>query len=276
MPQSTSFPGHIVTTLSVNPPSSHASAVRARYSHRPFSYFSQIAGGILGTLSVVIWGRMFRRPPIPILRIASLATVASAGGIIGGTAVRANAHVEFFHSLDNRTALFQALDNIQTRLGEIPPNARIGSAYPGSENESQELADIAINSRGWGEESPVNRDTGHRPANLPCASVCLSLLTVCSIDPAYRLASAQSPQPKSRWEEIRAEHARSIATRSSWDELRQNASRPKAETAEGDLNSPRDPAAERLAEQQKFDAMLEAERRIAAEGSQGSSWGSLI
>jgi hypothetical protein len=276
MLQSTSFPAHSVTTLSVNPSSSHANAIRARYSHRPFSPFSQIAGSILSTLSVVVYGRMFRRPPIPIPRIASLATFASLGGIIGGTAVRANAHADFFHSLDNRTAFFQALDNIQTRLGENPPDARTKSAFPSSENETQELADIAINSRGWEEESPVNRDTSRPPANLPCASVFVSLLTVCSIDPAYRLASAQSPQPKSRWEEIRAEHARSIATRSSWDELRQNASRPKAETAEGVPNSPRDPAAEQLAEQQKFDAMLEAERRIAAEGSQGSSWGSSI
>jgi hypothetical protein len=65
-----------------------------------------------------------------------------------------------------------------------------------------------------------------------------------------------------------------MATRSSWDELRQNASRPKAESAGRDPNKSQDLVTERLAEQQKFDAMLEAERRKAAEGSQGNSWGS--
>ncbi|KAI0257648.1 hypothetical protein BJV78DRAFT_1278129 [Lactifluus subvellereus] len=210
-------------------------------------YYS-IAGGILGTLSVAVWGQMFRRPAFPIHRIAPLAALASAGGVMGGTVVRANAHADFFRNLDNRTAFFQALDNIQTRLGEKPPDVRTSSAYPGAENASQDLADTPINSRGWEEESPIDRTTVHHSANLP--------------------SSAQSSQSKSRWEEIRAEHARSIATRSSWDELRQNTSRPKAESAGGDQPT------ERLAEQQKFDAMLEAERRKAAEGSQGNSWGS--
>ena len=88
------------------------------------------------------------------------------------------------------------------------------------------------------------------------------------------LASAQPSQPKSRWEEIRAEHARNLATRSSWDELRQNASRPRSDNAGNEqFEVSHDPTAERLAEQQKFEAMLEAERRKAAEGSHGSSWG---
>jgi hypothetical protein len=126
---------------------------------------------------------MFRRPPIPIPRIASLAAVASAGGVIGGTVVRANAHADFFRSLDNRTAFFQAIDNIQTRLGEKPPDARTSSAYPGSENESQALADTAANSGGWEEESPVNTTIVNRSANLPCASLrpSLSCLSVAPI-----------------------------------------------------------------------------------------------
>jgi hypothetical protein len=59
-----------------------------------------------------------------------------------------------------------------------------------------------------------------------------------------------------------------MATRSSWDELRQNASRPKSENTGSDqAGTLRDPAAERLAEQEKFDAILEAERLRAARGS---------
>jgi hypothetical protein len=104
---------------------------------------------------------------------------------------------------------------------------------------------------------------------------CRSLRSATPILHVYLfLASTQTSQPKSRWEEIRAEHARNIATRSSWDELRQNASRLRGDTDQPDRSQ--DPAAERLAEQQKFDAMLDAERQKAAEGMQGNSWESSI
>ena len=57
-----------------------------------------------------------------------------------------------------------------------------------------------------------------------------------------------------------------MATRSSWDELRQNANRPKSENTASDQARSQDPAFDRLADQQKFDAMLEAERQRAARG----------
>jgi hypothetical protein len=112
------------------------------------SLFSQIAGGIIGTLSIVVYGQILRRPPIPINRIASLSAVAAAGGVIGGTVVRANAHADFFRNLDNRPAFFRAIDNIQSRLGEKP--------YPSSDSENQEMP---TSSRGsWEEtETTVNR-----------------------------------------------------------------------------------------------------------------------
>ncbi|KAF8481092.1 hypothetical protein DFH94DRAFT_828864 [Russula ochroleuca] len=205
-----------------------------------------IAGGIIGTLSIIVYGQMLRRPPIPVNRIASLSAVASAGGVIGGTVVRANAHADFFRDLDNQPAFFQAIDNIQSRLGEKPSDQHTTPAYPypGSDNENQEMADSAVSSRRSWEESTVNRAAvGPNPS------------------------PTQPSQRKSRWEEIRAEHARSIATRSSWDELRQNASRPKSEnTASDQARRSQDLAVDRLAEQQKFDAMLEAERQRAARG----------
>lgn len=85
------------------------------------------------------------------------------------------------------------------------------------------------------------------------------------------LGPSQPPQRKSRWEEIRAENARSMATRSSWDELRQKASRPKSENPTSDqTRRSQDPVTDRQAEQQKFDDILEAERRRAASGSWGT------
>lgn len=134
------------------------------HSSYPLARLSQIAGGIIGTLSLVVYGQMLRRPPLPVHRIASLAAFASAGGVIGGTVVRANAHADFFRNLDNRPAFFQALDNIQSRLGEKPSGQSTSSAY---DNESQELNDNAINSRGWGEEAPINRTVmDHTPSTV--------------------------------------------------------------------------------------------------------------
>lgn len=58
-----------------------------------------------------------------------------------------------------------------------------------------------------------------------------------------------------------------MATRSSWDELRQNAGRPKSENTGSDqARSSQDPVDDRLAEQQRFDAMLEAERQKVTRG----------
>ncbi|KAI9445290.1 hypothetical protein H4582DRAFT_905792 [Lactarius indigo] len=211
-------------------------------------YYS-IAGGILGTFSIVIYGQLLRRPPLPFHRIASLAAFASAGGVLGGTVVRANAHADFFRALDDRTSFFQAVDNIQTRLGEK------SSSDSTSEKDNQEMFGATVISRGWGAEFPVDSSTGRSPASRASSP------------------PVQPSQPKSRWEEIRAEHARNLATRSSWDELRQNASRPKSDNAGNELiEVSQDPAAERLAEQQKFDAMLEAERQKPAEVSRGNPW----
>jgi hypothetical protein len=71
--------------------------------------------------------------------------------------VRANAHADFFHNLDSQPAFFQALDNIQSRLGEKSSDQRTTPAYPypSSDNENIEMADSAISSRGSWEETSV-------------------------------------------------------------------------------------------------------------------------
>ena len=81
------------------------------------------------------------------------------------------------------------------------------------------------------------------------------------------LGTSQPSQRRSRWDEIRAEHARGTATRSSWDELRQNAGRPKSENTGSDqARRSQDPVVDRPTDQERFDAMLEAERQRAARG----------
>ena len=174
--------------------------------------------------------------------------------------MRAKAHADFFRDLDNQSAFFQAIDNIQFRLGE-KPDQHITPAhpYPGSDDEIPEMTDSAIGS--W-EETAVNKAVAGSKSSIVIHPTHLyKTLIIC-------LGPAQASQRKSRWEEIRAEHSRSMATRSSWDELRQNASRPKSENTGNDqATRSEDPAVDtRLVEQQKFDAVIEAERQRAARG----------
>ena len=191
--------------------------------------------------------------------------------------IRANAHADFFRTLDDRTSFFQAVDNIQTRLGEkAPSDSHPNSSYSASEKENQEMFDAAVTSREWEAGSPIGKSTDRHPAGRASSRLSPSMTSslLCSWRPNFLAPTQPSSQPKSRWEEIRAEHARNLATRSSWDELRQNASRPKSDGAGNErIEASQDPVAERLAEQQKFDAILDAERRKAAEGSRGSPWG---
>jgi hypothetical protein len=238
----------------------------------PSSYISQIAGGIVGTLSIVIYGQLLRRPPLPIHRMASLAAFASAGGVLGGTVIRANAHADFFRTLDDRTSFIQALDNIQIRLGEKASS----DSHPNSPYSAPEKEEM---SREWEAGTPVGKSTDRHAASRTSSRLSSSLPFFSSVlmaTPNCLAPAHPSSQLKSRWEEIRAEHARNLATRSSWDELRQNASRPKSDNAGNErieVSVSQDPVAERFAEQQKFDALLEAERRKVAEGSPGTPWG---
>jgi hypothetical protein len=127
------------------------------------------------------------------------------------------------------------------------------------------MADGDITSRGSWEETSVgvNRATlSPNPSIVTHPIRALqTLIILCS------LGISQPSQRRSRWDEIRAEHSRSMTTRSSWDELRQSAGRPKSENTGSDqARRTQDPVVDRLTEQQKFDAMLEAERQRVTRG----------
>jgi hypothetical protein len=76
-------------------------------------------------------------------------------------------------------------------------------------------------------------------------------------------ASPQAAQPKNRWEEIRAANARSVGYVSSWDAIRQRHERSRLpnSTSSPSNDPPSYGMDDRTAEQAKFDAILEAERR---------------
>jgi hypothetical protein len=107
--------------------------------------------------------------------MASLAAFASAGGVLGGTVVRANAHADFFRTLDDRTSFFQALDNIQTRLGEkVSSDSHPNSPHSASGKENQDMFDAAGTSREWEAGSPVGKSTD-RHASRPSSRLSPSL-----------------------------------------------------------------------------------------------------
>lgn len=86
------------------------------------------------------------------------------------------------------------------------------------------------------------------------------------------VSTADSPQvarPKNRWEEIRAANARSAGYVSSWDAIRQRYERNRmpSSTSSQSNGPPSSATDDRAAEQAKFDAILEAERRRGSEGT---------
>jgi hypothetical protein len=156
MPPSTSCPAHSVTTLSVV-------TFIPNYTDLTLFDFSQIAGGIIGTLYMIFEGRVLRRPPLPVDRIALRACLAAGGGIVVGTTIGVNAFSDFVGTLDSRPAFIRALLNIQSRLGEEPLRQHTGHAFPRPDNEVQGLADSTANSEAWGDETPINRTAADRP-----------------------------------------------------------------------------------------------------------------
>lgn len=112
---------------------------------------------------MIFEGRVLRRPPLPVDRIALRACLAAGGGIVVGTTIGVNAFSDFVGTLDSRPAFIRALLNIQSRLGEEPLRQHTGHAFPRPDNEVQGLADSTANSEAWGDETPINRTAADRP-----------------------------------------------------------------------------------------------------------------
>lgn len=111
--------------------------------------------------------------------MASLAAFASAGGVLGGTVIRANAHADFFRTLDDRTSFFQALDNIQIRLGEkASSNSHPNSPYSAQEKE---MFDVTVTSKEWEAGTPVGKSTDRHVASRTSSRLSPSLTFFSSV-----------------------------------------------------------------------------------------------
>ncbi|THH18412.1 hypothetical protein EW146_g2566 [Bondarzewia mesenterica] len=228
-------------------------------SHK--SRYMPVLFGMLGATSVLAYGQFFRRPPMSITRMSSSGAIASVIGVLYGQVRIAEAHRDFVGSLDNRSGFFRALENVNIRTGGQRP-----LGLP-----------IAHSTIGMKRSMTVAKRLPPPPP--PPAS----LLYTDAVSPAEGIflaapKPAQSPVDPSRtgrWGEIRAVNARN-GPRSTWDELRQNQERSRLPVApqsadDAGSRSPTSDMDDRAAEQAKFDALLEAERRKADKPS-SSPW----
>ncbi|KAG1761920.1 hypothetical protein EDD22DRAFT_894044 [Suillus occidentalis] len=163
--------------------------------------------------------------------------------IVFGQVRQALAHRQFAEALENPAGFMEALHNVDSRLGG---NGQLGFTLVRLRNDAARL-DNPPTSQEHGPEmvSEENWKKSWSHSNAPDAT------------------SPQATQPKNRWEEIRAANARSVGYVSSWDAIRQRHERnrlPNSTSSPGN-DPPSSGMDDRTAEQAKFDAILEAERR---------------
>lgn len=209
----------------------------AGHRHWPAIYGAGAAGTTLG------YGYSVARPRWSRAKLAWCSGAATLIGIVFGQVRQALAHRQFAEALENPAGFMEALHNVDSRLGG---NGQLGFTLVRLRNDAAHL-DNPPASQEHGPEmvSEENWKKSWSHSNPPDA------------------ASPQATQPQNRWEEIRAANARSVGYASSWDAIRQRHERNRLPNS---TSSPRnDPPSsgvdDRTAEQAKFDAILEAERR---------------
>jgi hypothetical protein len=152
------------------------------------------------------------------------------------------AHKQFTEALENPAGFMEALCNVDRKIGG---DGQLGFTLARIRKDAAHLDTTTF---GSGQEhgpemvSEENWKKSWPHSNAPDA------------------APPQAAQPKNRWEEIRAANARSAGYVSSWDTIRQRHERNRLpDSTSSPTNDP--PLSDRTAEQAKFDAILEAERR---------------
>ncbi|KAF9822068.1 hypothetical protein IEO21_00062 [Rhodonia placenta] len=204
---------------------------------------------MLGSGAAAGYARFYRRPPASLNRTSLLATVAGFLGATYGQFRRAKAHWTFTQLLDDPLAFSQALENVNQRTGGVRPltwTLQRAKDAPGREDVHGDVPRPAEDVWASGTDSATQPEPAPKSAQVPATSVSETTL-------------------KNRWEEIRAANARKAGQSSSWDALRQNHERSRMQGQNGAAGADRlSGETDRAQEQAQFDALLEAERRIAS------------
>ncbi|CCM05169.1 uncharacterized protein FIBRA_07378 [Fibroporia radiculosa] len=212
-------------------------------SHRywPYGY------ALLGSSAAAGYARLYRRPPVSLNRTMIIATAAGFIGSVYGQFRRAKAHWAFTHVLEDPIAFNHALENVNKRTGGVRPLAwTIQTAKEVQRpDEMHGNAPRPIEDTWAPDADQASQSRAPIPTSTPKSA-----------------ASPEAPsRPASRWQEIRAANSRGAGLPSSWDVLRQTHERSRLPDDAQSTNQP--PMTDRAREQAQFDALLEAERRIA-------------
>jgi len=193
---------------------------------------------VTATTAAAAYGKL-RRHPWTVARTSVVTGLIGFVGITYGQFRRARAHWIFTQSLDDPEGFMQVLQNVNTRTGGVKP---LGFTLPnvrrvaGAMSTSTESSGIDVVQDGDWEIRPENQDRDQHQTSM---------------------ANPQTPS-LARWDQIRAANARIAGRNSSWDALRQRHERSIISSSQ--TTSGKEPN-DRLSEQARFDAMVEAERR---------------
>ncbi|KDQ63643.1 hypothetical protein JAAARDRAFT_29671 [Jaapia argillacea MUCL 33604] len=218
-----------------------------------------------GAMAPIPYARSFIRPPKSPRSFAIWTTFFSLGGFMTGQAKRFGAHVDFRRSLQDPQGFAQAMENVNVKLGGLNP---VGF--------NMRQSDPIWGRRSGGKQAQADDTTPQTEGDW----VVKSMDDTNPTPPSAKQPQAAPPDKdtSTRWGQIRS--AANTAPPSSWEAIRQtnakaqmqsmkpSSDRAAAPTAAGDDGAPVD---DRAGEQARFDALLEAERKMAS-GSGGGAW----
>ncbi|KAI6047555.1 hypothetical protein EDC04DRAFT_3050758, partial [Pisolithus marmoratus] len=222
------------------------------HSHWPMLYGSATAG------ATAFYGYRVARPPWGQRKTVIFGGAAFVVGMMYGGFRRFVAHRQFSESLDNPEGFVLALSHVHKRLGG---DGNIGFTL---RRIQQKRLDTPADTGDYSQSS----ETGFE--NLTRSDT-TGTSVVISID-IPRVTGSNNPNSstgfKSRWDEIRAANARSIAQQSTWDAVRQRQERNRMPVPSTNNDQSTDEREDRAAAQARFEAMLEAERHRAQDRDQ--------
>lgn len=225
----------------------------------------------MGTALGVGWARFVKKPRMGSKGQVLAGTVVGILGALYGKFRRVRVHVQVIKNMENPVAFSKALENIGERSGDpLPQGLKIRELKdaPHRVREALQSGDDEFSASSQDFQSPSSdndsRTESHTNRKGSFAMLPTELvLTRRGFSPS--LASAVAPPPSNRWEHIRRVHAQN-APQSSWEVLRrkqaQNTPRQNTELQQA-ISDVQFDANERAQEQARFDALLEAERKIS-------------
>ncbi|KAJ3490576.1 hypothetical protein NLI96_g1355 [Meripilus lineatus] len=219
-------------------------------------------------------------------RVMFASVCAGLIGAIYGQVKRAQAHWNFGQQLENPTGFIQALENVNVRTGGTKP---LGFTILGAERRAAAVEQQSnANDSGMVQESQESErwHSSERAAVSTGEAPSQSMSTQAPIQTPPVPQEPTTSRPTTRWDEIRMANARGSAKDSSWEALRQSHERDRVSEASPsppdiyDNNQQQQqqqqqqklqqhqPSGtlrdqERTKEQAKFDALLEAERKMS-------------